>query len=345
MNALERQLATLLADAPGEPPNTLDPDALVGHPPSRRRRYVAPLLAAAAVAAIAIPVGFALTSDSNPPTAAPESPAPTPRTSSTSSPSPDTSMQRAIAQAQELLLKVPLLPGAQSIGESPISELDQPSTTTMVPTLIIRTRFWLAPGDTDGAIAYFRAHPPAGMHEGASGLSSGVQPDTQFVDFESGRNLKLQLTVVDFQGGVAVRADAQVIRVPDRPRWAYVSDSVTSAEVTVIREALDPAAGGAPTVQRTVTGETLEQLARAVNGLPSRAPEGIHGCVAMSVRVQDRVVFHSSSGDLKVVLGGCSFNAAISAPFGTRYAYVDAGQFRAAVLAAVGLPSNYGLQR
>lgn len=52
MTELEQQLAILLRDAPGEPPNTLDPYAIRSAPVARRR-YRTPLLAAATVVVIA----------------------------------------------------------------------------------------------------------------------------------------------------------------------------------------------------------------------------------------------------------------------------------------------------
>ena len=55
MNELERQVATLLKDAPGEPPMTLDL-AISSAIPGSRRRALAPLIAAAVVLAVIVPV-------------------------------------------------------------------------------------------------------------------------------------------------------------------------------------------------------------------------------------------------------------------------------------------------
>jgi hypothetical protein len=349
MNPVERQLATLLAEAPGEPPKLIDADALLAH--RLRRRYLAPVLAAAAVVAIAVPVGLILANgsidDSTNPPAAPR-PLPTQN---------GMTVAQAIKVAEDALHDAPVLPGAHSVARPPTSLLDTPSSTPRAPTLVQRTKFWLAPGRTDAAIQYFKAHPPTAMHVGASGSSSGPgQPTAQFIQFTAGapraltilgdQSLSLEFTVVASGSGVAVRVDAQLIRVPTRPDWAFVPDSVTSADVTVSRSTFDGGVEKAPTVLRTLTGEALERLADAINALPSRAPEGVHGCFAITATTAwplDKVVFHIPDEDIQVMHAGqCMWNAVLTAVSSHRHVYVDDVEFDKAILSALGLPDDYG---
>ena len=67
MNTLEDEIAALLKAAPGDPPATLDADDLLATRP-RRRGVLAPLLVAAAVAAIGITVAVAAGFDDHSPT-------------------------------------------------------------------------------------------------------------------------------------------------------------------------------------------------------------------------------------------------------------------------------------
>ncbi|MDT4920716.1 MAG: hypothetical protein QOI15_1618, partial [Pseudonocardiales bacterium] len=200
------------------------------------------------------------------------------------------------------------------------------------------------------AIEYFRTHAPNGMHLVSTGTSSGPgQPMVQSLQFEENKSFSLAFTVVASGSGVAVRVDAQLIRVPTRPEWAFVPDSVTSADVTVSRRTFDGEVEKAPTVRRTLTGDALVQLADAINALPSQAPEGVHGCIAISARTPwplDKVVFHAPGRDIQVMHAGlCMFNAVITPLPSHRHVYVDDVEFDKAILSALGLPDDYGNAR
>lgn len=344
MNPLERQLSTLLRAAPGDPPAAIDADALLARAPRRRRRYLPPALAAAAVVAIAVPVGLALTHDSGTTQAGPRPAVSTPArprsTVSTLTPHPKAAAMRDLEQ---LLDRAPLPAGAQRLGHG-VAGIGVPFGTAS-PNDLDRARFFTAPGTAAAALAYLKTHPLDGMTLDFSGSSSGGgTPAVESVTFVSPAKLYLSYSVAPYRGGAALRVDAQTTWVPNRPRWAFVPDSVTSADVTVIRTAFNAHPQGAPTVRRTLTGTALRRLADAVNGLPSAAPEGVHSCPAALIRSVDLVAFHTPTGDLRVSRngGGCAFNATITSPPSKRHAYVAGTDFTAAVLSALGLPANYG---
>lgn len=346
MNDLERQLASLLTQAPGEPPNDIDPDAILARAP-RRRRYLAPALAAAAVLAIAVPIAVAISRGSGTPTAtstAIGSGSPTPP-ATVSDPEGD-----AIARITAALAAAPLPAGSTEVAHS-IAGLDTPFSMSTSPNQVRRTSWWTAPGDVSAAIAYMKEHPPTGMH--LQGWASGGSDDRQEVDFADNPSdpasypIEIEYYMAPYQGGIALRVDAVTTWAPSRPAWSVVPGDAASADLTVVRDSLNPdrpELGGAPTVQRTLTGAALTQLADALNALPARAPEGIHSCPAMLVNARDLAVFHTPAGDIRIVRngGGCAFNATITAAAGAGEVYVNGADFTNALLTALGLPKNYG---
>lgn len=345
MNELEAQLASLLTEAPGEPPNEIDPDALLANAP-RRRRYLAPALAAAAVVAIAVPVALFVVRDSgttpadNSPTAGSEAPAPP---TTVADPEAD-----AINRITAALDAAPLPPDAvRSDTElKPVAD----GFSGSGPNDVRRTGWWTAPGSVSGAITDLKEHPPAGMtalgSESAPGDYEGLEFATTPGD-PAAYPVELDYYLAPYEGGIAVRIDAWTTWAPNRPDWSFIPTDATSVDLTVVRDPLNPdhpELGGAPTVERTLTGNDLTQLADTLNALPPRAPEGVHSCPAMLVQAREVAVFHAPEGDIRIVRngGGCAFNATIVPPPGADEVYVDGGDFANAVLAALGLPKDYG---
>ena len=346
MNGLEQQLASLLTDAPGEPPNAIDPDALLAGAP-RSRRYLAPTLAAAAVVAIAVPIAVFLVRDSgttpvdNSPTAGSQAPAPP---TAVADPKGD-----AIDRITAALDAAPLPPDAVR-SDTELAPVKNGFTTSDSPNEVRQTAWWTAPGEVDAAISYLKAHPPAEMTKLATENGSGGD---QGIEFETTPNdpaaypVELDYDVAPYNGGIAVRIDSWTTWVADRPDWSFVPADATSVDVTVVRDSLNPdqpELGGAPTVERTLTGDELTQLADVINALPPRAPEGVHSCPAILVSARDTAVFHSPAGDIRIVrnMVGCAFNATITPPPGADEVYVNGSDFTDAVLAALGLPKDYG---
>jgi hypothetical protein len=335
MNPLEQQVATLLQGAPGEPPTRIDPDALLGHRPGRR---LLPAVAAAAIVAIAVPVTVLATRDSgNHPSR------PAPHHVVTTLPARDP-RAAALQALRQLLDNAPLPAGAQRLGHG-IPGLSEPFDTGS-PNDLDRTRFFAAPSPVTAVLAYVRADVPHGMTEDSSGSSGGSNASAvKSVTFVTPTKLYLSYSVTQRGSGSAIRVDAQTIWVPNRPSWTVVPGSVTSAEVTVVRKALNKNQGGAPTVRGTFTGDAARQLAAAINALPSAAPEGMHSCPAILVAASDVIVFHSPTGVLRISREGgiCAFDARITAPPSKRVAYVPGSAFTKAVLGVLDLPANYGM--
>lgn len=340
MNPLERQLSALLKDTPGEPPSTVDADALLAK--RSRRRYLAPSLAAAAIVAIAVPLAVLLTCDSGTLGSAHR---PMPHTS----PTPADPKTQAIMTARALVDSAPVPPGSTRIAHSPLALLDRPSE---IPGAlhVQRTAFWTVPGTTDAAVTYLRVHPPEGFRRDGSGAMGGPgRPTVEDLSFATGSygadgSVTLLYSVVAFDGGVAIRVDAQVFWVPNRPAWSYVPASVISVDVTVIRKAYTPGQRGAPTVSRTLTGDAARQLADAINALPPVGPEGVHSCPAQFIQSSDIAIFHAANRDIRVarVGGGCAFDATVTAPPSKRQAYLGGPDVTSTLLSALGLPANYG---
>lgn len=335
MNSLEQQLAALLTEAPGEPPNLIDPDAVLARAP--RRRWVAPALAAAAVVAIAVPIAVVAlrdsgTSSTKPPTAGTEAPLPP---TTVTDPKAD-----AIARISAALDAAPLPPGAVQ-SDTELDPVKQPISISSAPNQVHRTAWYTVPGDTDPVIAYLKAHPPTGLTlQGWAGGGSTDEQELNFADEPTDPAtyaLELDYDAAPYNGGVALRVDAWTIWAPNRPDWSFVPADATSVDLTIVR-------GGSPAVQRTLTGDTLAQLADAINALPPQAPEGPHGCVEITAQASDIAVFHTPAGNIRMVDGlvQCSFNAVITAAQDDEKVYVRAGDFNSAVLAALGLPKNYG---
>ena len=341
MNPLERQLAALLAEAPGEPPNTVDPDEVLARVPRRRRRYIAPALAAAAVIALGITVAIAFGSGSGDKPVAGNLPS-VPSAPGVQPPSPRAA---AIRAADTIIATAPVLPGAARKAEPPLAVLDQPDSIPGAQH-VQRTAFWTAPGDVAAALAYYKSHPPTDMH--ASGSSSGAGPDrpsTSSLYFAADEFRSVQFTLAPFDGGVAVRADAQVLWAPSRATADMVPAPVTSVEVTVVRK--NPQAHqGAPTVQRTLTDDAARALADFVNSMSRAVRTGYVSCPAMLGGEQwsDTLVFHSGDVTTRVVddMRGC---ATITFQTRDRKPIELAGALNSVVLRALGLPTNYGHAR
>jgi hypothetical protein len=344
MNALEEQLATLLKGAPGDPPAAVDADALLARVATRRRRrYLAPALAAAAVVAIAVPVAVLVTHDSGTPLAKVPPIKPTPAVSTT----PADPHQAAIRTAETIIATAPMVSGASQVDQPPLAVLDEPGSIPGAQH-VQRTRFWTAPGTVDAAIAYLKSHPPPGLSPSGSGSAGGPgTPTVEMLTFEAGAFgtdtfKSLQYSVVAFRGGVAVRADAQVIWAPRRSPADMVRSSVTSVDVVVVRK--NPQLHqGAPTVRTTLTGAAARQLADVVNRLPRAVPTVHMSCPAMlgGEWWSDTLVFHSSGPTAEVVdnMTGC---ASITFQIGSRKTIQLDGNLNGPVLHALGLPAGYG---
>jgi hypothetical protein len=339
MKELERQLATLLKDAPGEPPNTPDL-ATVSAARVSRRRWPAPLIAAAVVLAVVVPV-VALRERP----ALTNAPASSPRTGSTSD-QPAHPRRAAVRAAETIIAIAPAPPGATSLDAPPVT-LNTPGSTPGAQ-YVERTRFWSASGTVAAAISYLTSHPPAGMRwSGSGGPGDPATPGT--LEFAANAFRSVQYSVVAYHGGTAIRADAQVLWAPRRAAADMVPASLSSVDVVIVRQ--DPQRHqDARTVRRTLTGTAARALADFINQLPRAVPTEYPGCPPKLGGEQrtDQLVFHSAGPTVKVVvdLAGCAsttFQAGHRTPIHLSRTFVGVvSGIDHVIMTAVGLPANYG---
>jgi len=337
MNEFEASLAALLDRAAGEPPVTLSADEMITRS-KRPHRYLAPALVAIVVAVIAVAV--AIRTDVRG--------ARRPEAHTTTTPAgPSNPRLAAMLRINAALASAPLPPGAQRAAHALIAG---GITTSGSPNEVRVTGWWTAPGDVISIAQYVATHPPTNMTLDSNGSGS----TSQFYDFTSGsrgqQRLEVDYEIASYGSGVAIQIDAWTVWAAIRPQWSYVLSTVTTADVSIIR--LSRVKGstllGAPTVQRTLTGEAARRLAAALDALPAVAPEGVHSCPLPPIEASDRVLFNTPSGGIQITRygGGCTFDATVTdTRTPARTTIIDGGSFDAALLSALGLPTNYGYSR
>jgi hypothetical protein len=249
------------------------------------------------------------------------------------------------------LHRAPVLPGAQRRATAPGAELRHAVAASHNGNPIVRRGDWFtAPGTMDEAIAYLRAHVPAGMR--FSGTGSGAHygvvtsQDISYANPSSGnvRDAFLNIFVAPYRGGVGVGMYATANWVPSRPP-GYLIEDATSVTVTVRRGGAHPQAHAphAPSVRRTLTGPAVAELARTVNRLQPAylvnisCPYGLPG-------FDDTLVFATPAGPVRVLanITGCA-GTELRYP-GRRQLQLQAGNLNHAVLHALGLPPKYGFR-
>jgi hypothetical protein len=338
-------------------------------PPTTRRTRRWPAVLAAAAVVAGISVAAVELSDGHgasrrplaAPTGSPSHSQPAPPVGTTGSGSttnstpptptgPDPHQLEAVRFVRHLLRAAPVLPGAQRRTTAPNSELRRaagaPRTTG---TLVhLGNRWFTAPGTMDEAIAYLRAHVPAGMKFDGSGTGSryGVitSESISYSDSATGnvRDAYLNIFVAPYRGGIGLGMYATAYWVPTRPPGSQI-DGATSVMVTVRRGGAhpEPHSPHAPTVHRTLTGPVVATLARAVNRLQPAYIRN-EGCPAGLFKFDDTLVFATPVGPVRAfdTLTGCG-GVALGLADGRRLE-LQSGNLDAAVLHALGLPRRYG---
>jgi hypothetical protein len=187
--------------------------------------------------------------------------------------------------AAPLLAKLRLPAGATRSSADPAanSALNMPAIETATPARVDRHAFWRVPGAPQTAIAWIRAHPPAG----SSGVFTSGVSSVHFVPYAWSvsfsfpvkpgvlRSKTLGVVVTAARGGgTAVRADAELVWTVVRPGWERVPAGVRA--VTITDDRLGEPAGS----PRTVTDPAqVNRIVALVNGLP-RAQPGVFSCPA-----------------------------------------------------------------
>jgi hypothetical protein len=357
---MDERLAQLLDDAVPQPPREIDPKSLrteaVRGP---RRGLLAPVLAAAAIVAVAVTIAALVGRDAPAHTpsgrSAPARPAGRTSQPPSSIDAGENERQHAadlVARdvtaevVPRLLAAAPVVPGATRVAHAPVKALRQPMETPASPNLVRRTRWWTAPGTMADAIAYYGAHPPGGTKKDGSSTAAGPGGTTaEGVSFgpSGGRwlrptvytELELLVSVAPTAHGVAIRVDADAIWLPQRTPAEHIPGDVTSVHVVVDRN------GHPVTVRRTLRAAEARSLATVVNGLPVSTP-GEFSCPA-DFGGQDRLTFHGARGDVQVDAdtSGCA-GVTVGRQSEHNPPLSGGRTLDHAVLRALGLPANYG---
>ena len=254
----------------------------------------------------------------------------------------DPSYVATLSRLDSILAAAPLLPHSAPESHVPSAALARaPYIEGTGGDVLTRTRWITAPGSIDSAVAYYQVRRPAWATSwGISGPIAG-DPSIELYCFGSNapayQQPALDLTVVKYARGVAVRLSASAIWNPSRPTQEYATE-VTAVEITVLRP------GRAPTVHRTVTGTLANRLAQLLNASPTGVgPPGPRECGPINAMdFHDDLVFHTASGPITAivhVLGICS-SVTLSAA-GAATTTVQ-GDLDIEVLVALGLPLRYG---
>lgn len=299
----------------------------------RRRRRVTVAGAAAVVLLVGAGTTVALQQTTGGRTLPAEQVSPTPslgpeQVSPTPGPDPE---QAAQVHARDVMAAVVVPPGAQEVQTAPTKRLDNPSTTINSPYQVSATRFWTLAGTLASTKAFFHDQPENGQAVSGEGSGTGPKPTDEIVFFNYGE-LQVSITQVDADT-VGVRADAQVLWIPDKPASERVPDGVRSVEVLAYKGSPDQVLA-----RRTVSGAVAQHLADLTNALV-RDNSGVHGCV-MDVGYRKRLTFTTDSA--QVVVDGFFCGGALMTVDGVRQpALFDSLDLRNAIDAVLGpLPST-----
>jgi hypothetical protein len=306
---------------------------------------VLPALAAAAVAIVAISLAFAAGRDRHPTASAPSERRAAASTASagSASASPADPKAVAIARIKQLLAIAPLPPGAQTASNSLAAHTGGYSTNGSPNE--VRTRgTWTAPGTVASALAAIEAHPPPGLTPNCQGCGGKT---VKWIDFEavSGLDqLEMNYVIAPYRGRVVVRIDVWTVWRPARPSWSLLSGTVSSVDIVIQRLDRTTDKPFRPTVHRTLTGASAEAFARTIDAAATAAPQGWHSCPLSGITRQDRAVVHTVAGAFTLTVPDfCSLKGTVLAgPDHPTGITLDGSTADAALLAAVGLPSDYG---
>jgi hypothetical protein len=150
-----------------------------------------------------------------------------------------TPKQLAERDVARRLADAALPPGSHRVSSLPKSlRLDGPGETPATPNLVDRGAQYVASMGAAKALAWFKAHPPAGARQLGTGTSGGRGTVTiNDVTFESDelpaiRERRLLIAVAARPGGgAAVRIDAQAVWVTPHPKAAVVPSAAKMLEL------------------------------------------------------------------------------------------------------------------
>jgi hypothetical protein len=152
--------------------------------------------------------------------------------------------QQAAAYAERLAAATPRVPREQPLTTPPPVNLQNPDETIGVGTLVVRARYWTAPGSADAVYRELKRARTAGLRVSGYGLPSSLaedRPDRGFVHFDpdhfpsviQGGELYVEMEALT-PGRTIIAAFAEVY--PDPVRQADETIPVIGSRVVVMRE-------------------------------------------------------------------------------------------------------------
>lgn len=354
---VDPRMTHLLDDAVPEPPRTLNPAlsaagpmTAAAHGGARSLRTVMAIAATTLLIAGVVAMVMASLGPGRPPET-------TASQSSIAAQARGNSPRAVTIRVVERLLRAaPLLPGSERRQAAPAPEVRNGIPTPSTPNLIRRITWSVAPGSMADALAYFAAHRPRGFRYAGSGTYTdhGVVK-TRYASYTpAGRawqrpnvythpELTIAVTPLGDHVGVGIYADA--IWLDPRPANADIPRNLTAVRAVVERHAsaVDVSAHDAPTVRKTLGRHDARLLARLINALPANQ-KGAWSCP--SPIGKDTLTFNDAARTTVTIdVGGCG-SAEIAknevTVAGLGFGSTQLPSVDAAVLRAMGLPSDYG---
>ena len=187
----------------------------------------------------------------------------------------------ARAEAGRLMSLVHVPAGAKSATGSPAKALDQPSQTTATNDIVDEHRWWTLAWDAQKTVDWLTKNGVEHLKSSGTGTSGGPEGVTEYtlvfdakpptgIDSE-----EVQLDVAPMpDGSSAIRADAQVVWLVNRPPAETIPSSIDRLELTAFNQ-------GKQIGHRVLTGGKARKLTRIINALPTAA-RAEHTCAADS---------------------------------------------------------------
>jgi hypothetical protein len=206
----------------------------------------------------------------------------------------------AEVQAEQELSSVRVPPSARPVAEAPAPVLEEALGIRGEPNLVQRWRWLVAPGTVSGALAWFKAHPPAGARVGATTYrGSGGIESASSIWFEivvHSRRVEgpSVIPIVAPLGGhkVGIRLEVQQVWKTPHPAAAKVP---AAAHFLVVSRRIG---GGKPKWQLVRSAPRVRRIAHVIDQLPAPQPQILYGCGAGSTvrRVAVRLLFRAHKG-------------------------------------------------
>lgn len=172
-------------------------------------------------------------------------------------------------EADRLLQLVRVPPGSTLRSHSPATILDQPSQTTATDDIIDEHRWWTVSSDAETTLSWLTKNGVQHLKSSGSGTSDGPAGVTEYTLVFDDRapagidSEELQLDVAPMaDGSSAIRADAQVVWLPDRSPDETIPRDINRIDVSAYTMK-------GRIAHRILTGAKARHLADIINALPT----------------------------------------------------------------------------